>query len=126
MLEAEADRHGFEKLIQWGMNQPYENVSLTGPMMALAATAFLNPKLVGTTHPDIDNRIASLFATYRDICKKEIPEGATKILIAALAYWSFALQHELPAIANDEDDMTYLRRIRETFIIPIKGKEKII
>lgn len=126
MLEAEADRHGFEKLIQWGMNQPYENVSLTGPMMALAATAFLNPKLVGTTHPDIDDRIASLFATYRDICKKEIPEGATKILIAALAYWSFALQHELPAIANDEDDMTYLRRIRETFIIPIKGKEKII
>lgn len=126
MLEAEADRHGFEKLIQWGMNHPYENVSLTGPMMALAATAFLNPKLVGTTHPDIDDRIASLFETYRDICKKKIPECATKLLIATLVYWSVALQLELPVIASDEDDMTYLRRIRETFIITIKRKEKII
>lgn len=126
MQEAEADHHGFEKLIQWGMNQPYENVSLTGPMMALAANAFLNPKLVGTTHPDIDDRIASLFTTYKNICKKEIPEGAIKLLIASLVFWSFARKHELPSIAEDEDYMTYLCRIRETFILPIKRKEKII
>lgn len=124
--EAEADRHGFEKLLLWGNNQPYENVSVTGPLMALAATAFLNPRLVGTSHPDIDDRIKSLFATYRDVCHKDIPEGATKLLIAALAYWSFALKYRLPHIESDEDDLSYLCRIRETFIIPIKRKYKIV
>ena len=58
--------------------------------------------------------------------KRKYQRVLRKYLLQLWQYWSFALQHELPAIANDEDDMTYLRRIRETFIIPIKGKEKII
>ncbi len=125
-LEMEADTHGFEKLLEWGKEQPYENVSLTGPMMALAATAFLNPQLIGTTHSDIDDRIEMLFQTYQNICGKQIPEGAIQLLIAALAYWSFALKLNLPHIKDGEDKMSYLRRIRADFIIPIKSQYKII
>lgn len=125
-LEMEADTHGFEKLLEWGKEQPYENVALTGPMMALAATAFLNPQLIGTTHPDIDDRIVKLFQTYKNICGKQIPNGAGQLLIAALAYWSFTLKLNLPYINDGEDEMSYLSRIRTDFIIPIKSQYKIV
>lgn len=125
-LEAEADQHGFEKLLQWGKNQPYENVSITGPMMALAATAFLNPAIVGNTHPDIDTRIENLFQTYRKICGKEVPESATKLLITTLITWSYARQLPLSPIEENESDLAYLLRLQETLILPLKRQSKII
>ena len=124
--EEEADKHAFEKILEWGKHQPVENVALTGPMMALVATAFLNPKLVGTTHPDIDNRIASLFDTFNYICKHPIPEGACQLLVAVIAFWSYAHKLLLPTPNKNEIAISYLCRIRKDYILPIKRKYKVI
>lgn len=129
--EREADEHSFRALIEWGRehepNQEEFNKTLVlGSMMALLATAFLNPTWAGQTHPDIDARIDSLFQISENITRQRIPDSVYEILISGLGVWCYSNRKRLPERKDDEPLPSYYSRIKEEFILPIKRTVKAI
>ena len=129
--EGEADNHAFRALIEWGNRNiteevPLDNTVVIGSIMALMATAFLNPTFAGEIHPEIDERISQLFNTFRSITGKDIYESTLQILISGLCLWAYANKKELPPIKERESKNEYFLRIKEEFILPIKQTVKII
>ena len=129
--EGEADDHSFRTLIEWGNNnkteeRPLDNTVVIGSMMALMATAFINPTFAGEMHPDIDDRILHLFNTYQSITGKDIYESTLQILISGLCLWAYANKKELPPIKERESKNDYFLRIKEELSLPVKERVKII
>ncbi len=129
--EREADEHSFRALIEWGREhepnqEQFINTLVLGSMMALLATAFINPTWAGQTHPDIDVRIDSLFQMSENLTGQGIPDSTYEILISGLSLWSYSNKKQLPERNDDESLPCYYSRIKEEFILPIKRTVKAI
>ena len=123
--ELQADEHAIIQLKKWGIETNSENTIFAGIILALIATAFINPSLTSTSYPDIDSRI-EFALQFADTTLKDNPNSLLyRIISFSALIWANHFMIDIPIIKSDETYKNYCCRIKES-LIAHKRKSKII
>lgn len=123
--ELDADKHAILHLKKWGETTKNENTIFAGIILALVASAFINPSLTSTSYPDIDDRIEYALQ-FADDSLKENPNSLLYRIIAFSAnIWAHHFKIEIPKIKENESHKEYVCRIKSA-LINHNRKTKII
>ena len=121
----QADEHAIIQLKKWGIETNSENTIFAGIILALIATAFINPSLTSTSYPDIDSRIEYALQ-FADTTLKDNPNSLLyRIISFSALIWANHFMIDIPIIKSDETYKNYCCRIKES-LIAHKRKSKII
>ena len=123
--ELDADKHAILHLKRWGKVTKNENTIFAGIILALVASAFINPTLTATSYPDIDDRIEYALQ-FADDSLKENPNSLLYRIIGFSAnIWANHFKVDIPKIASNESHKEYVCRIKAA-LVNHKRKTKII
>lgn len=123
--ELEADSHAIKLLTDWSKKTNNQNTVAAGIIMALIATAFINPDLTSTIYPDIDERIENVLRFIDEKDKNNHDHLLYRILGFSAYNWGRHFNIDFPPILPTESHLEYLCRIKP-IIIEHKKKTKII
>ena len=123
--ELDADRHAILQLKKWGEATKNENTIFAGIILALVASAFINPALTATSYPDIDDRIEYALQFADDSLKNNPDSLLYRIIGFSANIWASHFQIDIPKMTADESYKGYACRIKSA-LIDHKRKTKII
>ena len=123
--ELDADKHAILHLKRWGEATKNENTIFAGIILALVASAFINPTLTATSYPDIDDRIEYALQFADDTLKENPNSLLYRIIGFSANIWANHFKIDIPKITANESHKEYVCRIKSA-LINHKRKTKII
>ena len=123
--ELDADKHAILHLKRWGEATKNENTIFAGIILALVASAFINPTLTATSYPDIDDRIEYALQFADDTLKENPNSLLYRIIGFSANIWANHFKVDIPKIASNESHKEYVCRIKAA-LVNHKRKTKII